>query len=71
MSFIRKHTRLLLVGACCAAAGAGAGAIATAGASTGTSGSGHGSAAHVAGGRAPLRAVYAGGIGRVVAVLGS
>lgn len=38
MSFIRKHIRLVLVGASCAAAGAGAGAIATAGASTSNSG---------------------------------
>lgn len=37
MSFIRRHTRVALVGASCAAAGIGAGAIATAGASTGNS----------------------------------
>jgi hypothetical protein len=34
MSFIRKHTRLLLTAACCLAIGAGASAVASAGAST-------------------------------------
>ncbi len=37
MSFIRKHSRLLLVAVACAALGAGASAIATAGAATGAS----------------------------------
>jgi hypothetical protein len=36
MTFVRKHVKLLTIGAACAAAGVGAGAIATAGA-TGTS----------------------------------
>ncbi len=37
MSFMRKHTRLLLTAACCLAIGAGASAIASAGASTSSS----------------------------------
>lgn len=37
MSFIKNHSRVLLVAVCCAAAGVGAGAIATAGAATGSS----------------------------------
>jgi hypothetical protein len=37
MSYILRHSRLLLVAVCCAALGAGASAIATAGASTSTS----------------------------------
>jgi hypothetical protein len=45
MSYILRHSRLLLVAVCCAALGAGASAIATAGASTGTS-SEHPAAAH-------------------------
>ena len=36
MSFIRRHLRLVAVGASCAAAGAGASVIATAGAASGT-----------------------------------
>jgi hypothetical protein len=48
MTFVRKHFKLLTIGAACAAAGVGAGAIATAGAtgaSTTTSSSGHAAAA--------------------------
>jgi hypothetical protein len=48
MTFVRKHLKLLTIGAACAAAGVGAGAIATAGAtgtSTTTSSSGHVAAA--------------------------
>jgi hypothetical protein len=60
MSYIRSHSRLLLVAVCCAALGAGASAIATAGASTGTS-SGHAVAKHAKRGglrRLALRAVH-------------
>jgi hypothetical protein len=46
MSFIYKHSRLLLVAVCCAALGAGASVIASAGAATGSSHAGKGRAAH-------------------------
>ncbi|MGO9955887.1 MAG: hypothetical protein ACLP50_07865, partial [Solirubrobacteraceae bacterium] len=38
MSYLRRHSRLLLVAICCAGLGAGASAIATAGAATGSAG---------------------------------
>jgi hypothetical protein len=49
MSFIYKHSRLLLVAVCCAALGAGASVIASAGAATGSSHPGKGKAAHPGG----------------------
>lgn len=49
MSFIYKHSRLLLVAVCCAALGAGASVIASAGAATGSSHGGKGRAARVGG----------------------
>ena len=51
MTFLRKHIKLVMIGATCAAAGVGAGAIATAGA-TGTSGTTGASATPVASGHA-------------------
>ena len=51
MTFVRKHFKLLTIGAACAAAGAGAGAIATAGAagtSTAAASSAGASSAHTA-----------------------
>ncbi|MGI8505333.1 MAG: hypothetical protein ACR2MK_00760 [Solirubrobacteraceae bacterium] len=46
MSSIRKHSRLVLVAACCVALGAGASAIASAGASTSATAGGSAHAAH-------------------------
>jgi hypothetical protein len=54
MSFIRRHTRLLTIGAACAVAGAGASAIATAGAAGTTTTTGS-SATHPAAARAVAR----------------
>jgi hypothetical protein len=59
MSFLRNHSRLLLVAVCCAGLGAGASAIATAGAATGAAG--HGAVRHarlVALRRFAIRAVH-------------
>ena len=59
MSFIRTHTKLLLVAASCAILGAGASAIASAGAATGASSATPKHAARVAGpGRWAARAVH-------------
>jgi hypothetical protein len=64
MSFIRKHSKMLLVAGSCAALGAGASAIATAGAATGNSGAagkarpghvGTGHAGHLRAGRGLAR----------------
>jgi hypothetical protein len=52
MSFIRRHSRLLLVAVCCVAAGAGVSAIATAGAATSTSHSASSSGKRAAGAKA-------------------
>ena len=54
MTFLRRHLKLLSIGAACAAAGAGASAIATAGAA-GTSATGKSSTAHPAAARAARR----------------
>ncbi len=56
MKFIRRHLKLLSIGAACAAAGAGASAIATAGAA-GTSSTRSTSAAHPAAARAARRTI--------------
>lgn len=58
MTFLRKHIKLLTVGAACAAAGVGAGAIATAGAA-GTSTASQSSAAPRAAARAARRSILA------------
>jgi hypothetical protein len=49
MSFIHKHSRLLLVAVCCAALGAGASVIASAGAATGSIHGGKGKAVRAGG----------------------
>ena len=54
MTFLRRHVKLLSIGAACAVLGAGASAIATAGA-TGTSSTKSSSAAHPAAARAARR----------------
>lgn len=56
MTFLRRHFKLLSIGAACAAAGAGASAIATAGA-TGTSSTSSSSAGHPAVARAARRSI--------------
>jgi hypothetical protein len=62
MSYIRSHSRLVLVAVCCVAVGAGASAITTAGAATGAATrSGHGAATPAGHGglrRLALRAVH-------------
>jgi hypothetical protein len=55
MSFIRSHSRLLLVAICCVAAGAGISAIATAGAATSSSSSHSTAAKHAKAHRGGLR----------------